>query len=239
MKNFIYTFILLHFSVVTFGQSSDTTCLKSRWLSVKPTIHNKDIFLLDSIDNSLDLVYTIKKLVDQKQLRIYDQNEGPNGMNNWYYINYEKEIEMNLKQSLKKEGKDPYFEIVSEAIIPLANSVGEDSVIKNDDGSMSYVFPESKVYVFPSKECDEIRIKEDRVFNKATKKYEFIPVGLSFYFKGDEFSKGKEKFWVDLNELFNVLNDKNKYPWYNAIVNKKYVGFQYRQVSCYDIEIKK
>ena len=104
---------------------------------------------------------------------------------------------------------------------------------------MSYVFPESKVYVFPSKECDEIRIKEDRVFNKATKKYEFIPVGLSFYFKGDEFSKGKEKFWVDLNELFNVLNDKNKYPWYNAIVNKKYVGFQYRQVSCYDIEIKK
>ena len=57
---------------------------------------------------------------------------------------------MNLKQSLKKEGKDPYFEIVSEAIIPLANSVGEDSVIKNDDGSMSYVFPESKVYVFPS-----------------------------------------------------------------------------------------
>ena len=46
--------------------------------------------------------------------------------------------------------------------------------------------------------------------------------------------KTNEKFWIDLNKLFLVLKDKEKYPWYNALINKEYKGFQYMQVSCYD-----
>ena len=230
----------LHLSGVSFGQLTDTTCVKTRWLALKPTKINEDIFLLGSnYNDSLDLVFTIKNLVDNKNLKIYNQNEGPYGINGWYYIDYAKEIETNLKESLKKSNKDNYFEISFPSILPIANMYGEDSVITFADGTVQLVYPAPKVYVFPSKECDEIRIKEERTYNKSTMKYEFKPVGLSFYFKGDKYSRGTEKFWVDLNELFSLLDDKNKYPWYNSIKNQKYSGFQYMQVSCYDDEIKK
>ncbi len=228
----------LHLSGAIFGQLTDTTCIKSRWIALKPTKINEDIFLLGSNNNdSLDLVFTIKNLVDQKKLNIYNQNEGPYGIKGWYFIDYV--YENKLKESLEKSSKNDYFEISVPSTLPIANMYGEDSVITLADGTVQNVYPEPKVYVFPSKECDEIRIKEDRIFNKSTKKYEFKPVGLSFYFKGDKYSRGNEKFWVDLNELFSQLDDKNKYPWYNSIKNQKYSGFQYMQVSCYDDEIKK
>lgn len=216
---------------------TDTTCISSRWIALSKTEENKDIFMLDSsFDSSLDLVYTIKSLVDSNQLNIYRQFYNPHGNKRWYYIDYQKEKEELLKDSMSLS-KQPYFEIVVEADVPLVNIDGYDSTII-EDGRQVFVYPTPFIYVYPARKCDEIRIKETRVFNDSTQTFEFVPVGLSFYFKGRKYSSGYEKFWIDLNEFFAVLEDKEKYPWYQSIINKEYQGFQYMQVSCYDHEIK-
>lgn len=216
---------------------TDTTCISSRWIALSKTEENKDIFMLDSsFDSSLDLVYTIKSLVDSNQLNIYQQFYNPHGNKRWYYIDYQKEKEELLKDSMSLS-KQPYFEIVVEPDVPLVNIDGYDSTII-EDGRQVFVYPTPFIYVYPARKCDEIRIKETRVFNDSTQTFEFVPVGLSFYFKGRKYSSGYEKFWIDLNEFFAVLEDKEKYPWYQSIINKEYQGFQYMQVSCYDHEIK-
>ncbi len=248
----IINYLSLHFALLPFfgsSQLTDTTCIQSRWIAIKHTTFNSDLFLVNSdVDDSLDIVYTIKRLVEDHKLKIYNQNDAPSGKLEWYYIDYDEELERNLRDS-SRWNDNPYFEIAHQPDEPLKNMYGEDSVVQHivgdvfthGDKYVTYVtiYPPAIFYVFPSRECDEIRIKEDRFFNDVTKQYEFKPVGLSFYFRGYGFYRGHEKFWVDLNDLFAVLENKNQYPWYNAIVNKKYQGFQYMQVSCYDDEIRK
>ncbi len=230
MKSLIIIFFFLPFLVVS--QLSDTTCIKYRWISLKPTAENEDIFLLDSnVNNDIDLVHTIKRLVEDRKVFIYDQNTGPFGMEGWYYIDYDKEREKMLDDSLSH---NKYFELKIRAINPLINVYGQDSL----DSNGHYAYPPDRIYVFPARESDEIRIKEERVFNDSLDSYEFIPVGLSFYFEKSENFRGHEKFWVDLKELFENLENPEKYPWYSAIRNKEYQGFQYMQVSCYDKKIK-
>lgn len=236
MKTIIFLSLFLPF--IGKSQLTDTTCVQSKWIALKPIEVNKDIFQLDASDNnSFDLVKTIKRLVESNKLKIYNQIAGPKGNQIWNYIDYNSELEHLSKDDLNIQ-KNPYFEITTFIDLPLPNQYGEDSIVINPDGTILTVYPTPKTYVFPAKECDEIRIKEDRVFNKSTKQYEFKPVGLSFYFNDNNIQKEHEMFWVDLNDLFSVLDNKNQYPWYNAIVNKKYQGFQYMQVSCYEDEIK-
>ncbi len=234
----IFVIISFLFPFMSLAQMTDTTCIKYRWIALKPTEVNKDVFLLDSTyGENLDLVFTIKRLVEENKMNIYNQNKGPFGMKGWYYIDYHQEMENKLKDSISYWGYDPYFEIIVQADMPLVDMYGEDSLYF-ENGGWSIVYPLPDIFIFPSKICDEIRIKEERVYNDSTKKFEYSPVGLSFYFKGHNYWRGHEKFWVDLRELFEVIEDKSKYPWYEAIVNKNYQGFQYMQVSCYDDEIK-
>lgn len=234
--------LVLLFPSTSFGQLTDTTCIQLRWLALKQTAVNKDVFLLDSKWNdSLDLVFTIKRLVESDKLNIYKQNEGPRGsygVKSWYYIDYDQEMEEYRKDTSSFWAKDPYFEITVQSDVPLTDEYGDPVVITLPDGTQEYRYPAPDIYVFPSKECDEIRIKENRIYNESTKNYEFVAVGLSFYFSGGRYSRGHEIFWVDLNELFSTLENKSSYPWYTALINRNYQGFQYMQVSCYDDEIK-
>lgn len=234
--------IALFFSLLSLGQLTDTTCIQSRWLALKPTDINKDIFLIDSrYNDSLDLVFTIKRLVDSDKINIYNQNSSPGSnsdINSWNFIDYNKELEENIKDTLDYWAKDPYFQITVQSDYPMVDEYGNPMLHKNPDGTQEYMYPLPDIYIFPGKECDEIRIKENRIYNESTKKYEFVAVGLSFYFSGSRYYRGHEKFWVDLSELFNALEYKTNYPWYNAIINKSYQGFQYMQVSCYDNEMK-
>lgn len=227
--------ISLLFPLMSLTQLTDTTCVKYRWIALEPIEINKDIFLLDStISDELDLVHTIKRLVEKNRINIYKQNEGPLGLEGWYYIDYQEELENKLKDSLSYWKSDPFFEILVGHDKPMVNMYGEDSITKNGE----FIYPAPKVYVFPTRECDEVRIKEERKYNDSTNKFEFVPVGLSFYFNGHKYSRGHEKFWVDLQELFKAIEVKSKYPWYDALTNKNYRGFQYMQVSCYDDVIK-
>ena len=237
MRNFVII-ILLILPFISSSQLTDTTCIKSRWIALKPTEVNKNIFLLDSTFNdSLDLVFTIKRLVENEKINIYNQNHSPNGnadIYSWYNINHNRTLEERKNDSIDYILSDPYFEIVVLAVEPYMSSFGEDSV----SNSGELIYPPPTIYTFPARECDEIRIKENRVFNERTDQYEFIAVGLSFYFSGGRYRRGYEKFWVDLKQLFNAIEDNDKYPWYKAIINKEYQGFQYMQVSCYHDKIR-
>lgn len=232
-------FISIIFPFIGFNQLTDTTCIQSRWIALKSNEVNKDIFLSnrDSTED-IDLVFVIKRLVEKGELAIYTQDSGPYGVKGWYHIDYQKSLEDLLKDSLDHWSYNPYFEIIDQSDYPLVDEYGDPIVITSLDGTQSFVYPPPTRYVFPSKICDEIRIKESRTFNSKTNSYEFRPVGLSFYFKGSRYYRGHEKFWVDLNELFKALKNKEKHPWYNAIIHKQYQGFQYMQTSCYDEEIK-
>ncbi|MDX1651601.1 MAG: hypothetical protein R3277_03855 [Brumimicrobium sp.] len=229
--------IIFIFFLPLFGlsQLTDTTCIKYRWISLKPNQVNADIFLLDSnINKKFDLVHVIKDLVENDKLNIYDQNSGPFGLNGWYKIDYDEELEKMLNDSLEGWGFDYYFQKGLNSDRPLINVYGEDSISKDGD----YVYPATKFYTFPSSECDEIRVKEKRVYSDSLQGYHFIPVGLSFYFGPGKYWRGHEKFWVDIDELFDALENPSKYPWYKALKEKDYRGFQYMQTSCYDQVIK-
>lgn len=222
------------------SQLTDTTCLKSRWIALKPTAAHADIFCLDStIETKKDMIRVIQTLVEDGEINLYSQNGGPNGKLSWNYIDYQLEVKKANADSLFFKNKQPYFTMFGpQSDQPLSNDFGEPATRINANGVEEFLYPSREIFYFPTRIIDEIRIKENRVFNKQTKQFEFIPVGFSFYFNGDRYSRGYELFWIDLNELTKAIPKEGQYPWYDAIVNKKYQGFQYMQVSCYDQEVK-
>lgn len=221
------------------AQLTDTTCIQSRWIALKPTGTNIPIFGLDAnLSQELDLVHVLRALLEQNKIQIYNQNIGNNGVREWYEINVQTEI-MDFLESQNPQVWAPFFTLYGpQSDIPLTDEYGEPLTVLTEEGFEQYVYPSRDVYFYPTKEVDEIRIKESRVLNSQTNTYEFKPVGLSFYFKGGEYYRGHEAFWVDLNELVKALEGNTNFPWYKPIYEKQYRGFQYMQVSCYDDEIK-
>ena len=217
---------------------TDTTCIQARWIACKPIEANSAMFPFakDSIEKH-DMVRIIKELVESNKMNIYSRNEGFNGTRGWNYIDYNSEIDKRKKDSLIWD-KDPYFEIWVQSDMPLVDEYGDPVIRNTDDGFQQYVYPPAEVYVFATIECSEIHIKEERFVNDVTNEIEFRPVALSFYFKGSHYSRGGERFWIDLDTFFEALENKESHPWYSLISEKKYQGFQYMQTSCYDLEIK-
>ncbi len=232
--------VLLFVPLFIIAQSTDSSCLKTRWIALRLTEANANIFGLDtSLSKEQDLVQLIKELVEKGKLRIYIQNENQQGFKGWFPIDYKKEIKILEKDSVNAYWPhDPYFEILEFPKLPLATVDGYDSLIYNPDGTIEFCYPPPTCRVFHSSDCDEIRIKEDRALNMETGEYEFIPVGLSFYFADDFILDGHEKFWVDLNELFSAIHDESSYYWFEDLIKKRYKGSQYMKVSCYNPEFR-
>ena len=120
--------IALFLPILSQGQLTDTTCIKTRWLALKPSSINKDIFLMDSTYNdSLDLVYTIKRLVESDKINIYNQNYSPGSnsdVSSWYYIEYNEELEKNMRDSISCRSNDPFFEIIVHSDSPFTTIYG-------------------------------------------------------------------------------------------------------------------
>src|SRR5690554_1702185 len=236
MKN-IFSFILIAISLNGNSQISDTSCIESRWISIKPIQANKNIFLqnMDKAD-SVDLVFIIKSLVEQEKMNIYKHKHSSHVNSNirsWFNVDQRVSVCEKENDVIKLPFSEPYFEIIGYPVDPYMNSNFGDSVVISPDGKITKVYPPP--YIIESLQaryCDEIRIKESRIYNKKSKRYEFVPVGLSIIKKQPSYSDQFKIFWVDLEELFNTVSEKDKYPWYNALKNKEYQGFQYMQVPC-------
>lgn len=171
----------------------------------------------------------IKNQAEERNLSLYER-ENDNGKKGvWYPI---------LKNEDKTdfENSTDLFEIRIESIMPLANQFGLDSTIMYVDGTLGIIYPPSKKYSFSIFDLSEIRIKEEMTFNIKKNKYEFQPVAMSFAIVRNGIEC--ELFWIDLNEFFANMKNKNEYEWMQVITKKEYKGFQYRQISCYDSKMR-
>ncbi len=237
----IIVLLLLFLPCFGIAQLTDTTCISARWIALSPTEKNATIFGLDStLAEEADLIRVIQRFVENNELRNYREEKDPNGNHEWYFIDYQKELHNAIDDTNNWDDWRPYFTMYRpQPDIPIVDEFGEPMTMFNPaTGFEEYVYPTREVYYFATKQIDEIRIKEKRILNPSTNQYEFVPVGLSFYFKSDEFYSGYEVFWVDLRELFKIIDEKNKYPWYKTLSKKEYQGFQYMQVSCYNNELR-
>lgn len=196
---------------------------KSRWISIKPTLENADLFGLDTTDK-LDIVSVIKLYAQNRRLDLF--HEAPKEYINRFLIRF------NYLDSLKSYRNsypdswlsDPFFEagIFSDSV--LQNSYGEDSLQMLSNGEIVAIYPNPTPYEYRTSHCSEIRIKEVKgiVTNFQTKS-SYYPVEIAFCIDG------KVKFWMNLSDLFDVIDFRKNYKWYDFIINQQYKGFQYMQ----------
>ena len=222
--------LLIALPLIGKSQITDTTCIESRWISIKPMEANKNIFLQNEKD-TVDLVYTLKKLVENEKINTYNQSHAPE-LNRNIKTLFNFDFRDSYCEDAKYPSSESYYEIIQKSKEPYLTMYLEDSVIISPDGTETIVYPPPVVYPFMTREFNEIRIKESRVYNESLKRYEFIPVGLSIYYGEYTYHPNYKMFWVDIEELFNAIEEKDKYPWYEAIKNKEYQGFQFMQTPC-------
>jgi len=204
------------------SQLTDTTCIKTRWISLKNTSQNNLLF--NNLYTDKTIFEELKKLVENGTVSIYNEVEG--------YQNREKWTSIKTDTSSKHlENSFQYlFKIPSS--IPLLDMFGEDS-IKIVNGISHYVYPKSEIITFNLSEIKEIRIRENKVPNT---KNEFTPVGIGFV--STSIGIQKEIFWVYFNNLSENVKLKENINWCSSIKNKQYSGFQYFQISCSDDKLR-
>jgi hypothetical protein len=234
MKNLLLS-IFFFICLFSEAQLTDTTCIKTRWISVKQNDDNKELF--SNLEDGSNILFFIKKLVESNIMNIYDEDNSYIRKGEWYRIpNVKYEVNPQSKDTLYTDSISGRFKIYHESTSPLINVYGEDSTIMYDGSTILAVYPPKKYYYINIDEIDEIRIKESRVFDKKIDEFKFIPTGLSFSMNHDGYRK--ELFWVDLNDLLPLLESKGYIKWMEFVKNKKYIGFQYLQSSCYDDKIR-
>lgn len=226
------TFLLcIYFFSYSFAQS-DTNCISKRWIAVKNDQNNRDLFK-EWRTAETDLLYVIRELTNENKLEIYNESRGYYNSLNWYPIPYVRHhIDSTTMDTLYSEFKSEYFEFIVQSDTPLTDEYGDPKILTLPDGTQSYLYPPPKVYQLLTHKLLEIRIKEELVIDELTKEHNFVATGISFYY-GDE-KKGNELFWVNLEELYDALDDKKKYKWYKMLTERRYSGFQYMQVPCSD-----
>ena len=230
MRLFRAIFTLFFCFLLSFGafSQSDTTCLKTRWISVKNSQQNAVLF-----DTTSSILKTIRDLVHENKLTIYHQDNARFNYGKWYPIPLVKTDSTYIDYgAYEADLYNGIFTIRVPSDEILVDEYG-DQLIKTDDYGMEYfVYPEPNVYVFRLEDISEVRIREERTYIEKTSTFEdeFHPTGISFYIKNQY--ETRELFWVDLDELNGQT--EGDHPWKSFLQNKEYAGFQYMQVSCYD-----
>lgn len=215
-----------------YSQNTDSSCIKSVRIAVKPTLENDLIFK----STETDLITLISSLVNSNKLTIYKEEKGFELDKKMipipeveYYLDAEK------KDTVYSFKKSEYFEIKVPSTSPMINSVGGDSMIFND-GYWAYCYPKFEIGKIEMKDIKEIRIQEIHFMDDKTNSIQFSEskiraskIGFYTNIWGNEVD-----FWVDLNELYLALGVNSNYTFITALKNRSYKGFQYSQVPCSD-----
>ena len=205
--------LILLVRVNSFSQSNNSDCIQSRWISLKLSTENAALF---SNESKKSMLASIQKM--------YEENSEQHAL----LIYNKKNNSMSQQCRLTKDVNEDYT-LLEESTTPLANMYGEDSTVTLNDGNISFIYPPSKEFKFSSKDVVEIRMKEDRILNKETNQYVYVPIEFSIVVLRNGFNM--EVFWIDVREL--IRDPSNKYTdWAQTILNKKYKGFQYQQTPC-------
>ena len=222
IKYIVFLIISLNFTL-SYSQLSDTSCIKSKYFIIQPSEKNRPLFEFNTNYTDSNFIRIVLSLIFKNQIKIHDEKA--------WNSDYPPKIEFSndIKNELNVFTKNYWLYIHKSAKKPFNTIYGDDSVFVQNDGTIIGVYPPDEIFPCQLTDFSEIRIKEDRIFNSEQKQYLFVPTAIGFYF-----SKFDGYFWIDLFELESLLKDKEKYSWYNLIYNKKYVGFQYYQLACYD-----
>ncbi|PIE87097.1 MAG: hypothetical protein CSA03_02470 [Bacteroidetes bacterium] len=122
--------------------------------------------------------------------------------------------------------------IYVQSDVCLVDEYGEPLTRIEADGSITILYEEPEVFRINLDELVEIRIREDR-----NQEGTFEATEIGFYTQ-EKFHIMQELFWVHLNGVMSEVESPNKYRWYTFLQNREYVGFQYKQLSCYDNTIR-
>ncbi len=200
------------------AQLTDTTCIKTRWISLKNTSQNNLIF--KNLYSSNTIFNELTELINNGSISVYKEIEG--------YQNRSKDANLETDTSAKLKDNNLHYRLNIQSASPFLNSYGEDSIAKVN-GVPHYVYPIANVITFNLNEITEIRIRENRI---EKMKNVFEPDGIGFVTTTNGIEK--EIFWISFSNLTNSITRNENINWCNSIKNKQYSGFQYFQIPCSD-----
>lgn len=93
-------------------------------------------------------------------------------------------------------------------------------------GSLCIVYSPKISFQFSKEDIHKIKIREELKLNTETGRFEYIPVGFTFYPCYN--NESKYTIWVDINRL-NKLFQTSSSKWYSYFSERKYSGKQYMQ----------
>lgn len=219
-------YVLLIFSMflLTSGYCQlDTACIQTRWISVKNSPENAILF-----QPSTSILKAIRKHTHEHKLTPYHSD-----------CSFKRYQSMTPSPLMKIDSNfimyDNLFDsshhfitIYAQSDIYLVDEYGEPLTQTEEDGTTTILYEEPEIYRINLDELVEIRIQENRNENG-----EFVPTEIGFYTKED-YHLVEELFWFNLSWFMKEVESPSKHPWYAFLQNREYVGFQYKQVSCYD-----
>lgn len=223
------------------AQNKDTTCIQTKYISLKPSKENTSLFTFKESTDEKSLMAQIQKY-GHEYVEVRDvyklgswvelfavNNQSTTPIANMY--GEDSVVNENGVISFVYPGLKTKYHFDNESNTPIANMYGEDSVV-TINGVDTYVFPENIILDFNSSDITGLRIKEVRVLNKSTNKYEFKPVAIGFCILNNS-QYEVELFWVKLDEFYGKIKNIESFDWYQTISKRQYKGFQYMQLMCH------
>lgn len=222
--------LFVRFSTL-FAQSANTSCIKERWISIKPSCENEGLFPLKNIEHpELGLLNIISSLSFGGKISIHIKEHFLTSERNCFLVpiircdmdSIDKKSPINFNEYLEFLGR--------ESTTPIANQFGEDSLTWDDEAALYYyMYPPREIIQLKISEISEIRIHEHFFFDSIKQENQFQPDAICFVSKS-ELKCERELFWIYLNDLFEDLENKEQCPWYNVLIRKSYKGEVYKEI---------
>lgn len=112
---------------------------------------------------------------------------------------------------------------------PMTDINGDPIIIDCGGGMLCFTYPPKTYTVTPISEINEIRIKEKRVFNETTNKFEYVPIAIEL--TPQLVSIMEFSIWIDLIKMRDKLTIIENQEWYDFIKRRNYNGIQYMQLK--------
>lgn len=212
----IFVTLTIILTINLHAQKPTQECISERRISIKVT---PEIKL--KLKKNGDLISFIKSAAAKDELAI--NRVSADAFMPIVPMNYIYNSKYELIDSI---GIADYFRVLEPASMPLVHDSGEPVTRKNASGALEYVYPAPEVLELNVDLLSEIRIREVRIENQK----EFMPLEIGFY--TSSVYMGNEPFWVNVNDLYELQNDKTFISGHDFFMNKEYQGFQYRQKEC-------
>jgi hypothetical protein len=221
----IWTFILMNSFL--FSQLTDTTCLKSRWISITPSTRNEFLF---PEDNENNIFFKILELAVNEKIDLYWKFSCDDSSEKYIlpHIKFQKDTIHVCKGCLINQN---WIELIISFDL-LSNNIGEDSIIIDEKGEPKLAYPPTLHWNFDINSIKHVIIKEDNIYIKEIDNVDFTVSEIGFEIQS--YNTEAKIFWVDMKELKWAMKMEPVYIWYNRLIKRDYRGFQYAQKSCYE-----